>query len=107
MLFRSLTDPSGGTTFFIPSDLGAAFNGGTAKSGYNFTLAAHPDGNGAQVLAADICGAGVATETEFFATGLPVTPGTTGTRYFAGDQSGMIRQDSAALADMTAGQPLQ
>jgi prepilin-type N-terminal cleavage/methylation domain-containing protein len=97
------TDPSGGTVYFIPSDLYDAFNG-TPKSGYEYVLADGP--TPATVLAAD-CAGGAATSTQFFATGGPTTAGTTGTRFFGTDESGMIRQDIAALADMTAGLPLQ
>ena len=97
------TDPSGGTVYFIPSDLYDAFNG-TPKSGYQFVMADGPAG--AQVLAAD-CAGGAATSTQFFGNGDPSTAGTTGTRFFATDESGMIRQDISTLADMTAGNPLQ
>ena len=97
------TDPSGGTVFFIPSDLYDAFNG-TPKSGYGFVLADGPAAS--QVLAAD-CAGGAATSTQFFANGDPTTAGTTGTRFFATDESGMIRQDILTLATMAAGNPLQ
>ena len=41
-------------------------------------------------------------------TGEPETPGTNGTRYFAVDHTGMIRQKAdAVFADMTEGVPLQ
>jgi prepilin-type N-terminal cleavage/methylation domain-containing protein len=97
------TDPSGGTVYFIPSDLWDGFNG-TPKSGYEYVLADGPSAS--QVLATD-CAGGAPTSTQFFATGGPSTAGVSGTRYFATDESAMIRQDIGALADMTAGQPLQ
>ena len=99
------TEPVAGSPAFIPSDLVDAF-AGTPKSGYDFALADHPDGTDV-VLAADICASGVETHTGFFATASPNVAGTTGVRYFATDHTGQIRQDVAALADMTAGTPLQ
>jgi type IV pilus assembly protein PilA len=103
--------PTAGGPAFIPSDLAAASTTGaaTAKSGYVFTIVQHPDGM-AQVVtvAASTCnGAGADAENEFFANGDPSAAGSTGTRFFAVDHTGQIRQDSAALADMTAGTPLQ
>jgi hypothetical protein len=59
------------------------------------------------VMAKDICASGVVTKTAFFTTGAPSAVGTTGSRYFATDQSGQIRQNNAAMKDMTEGQPLQ
>jgi len=98
------TPPTANTPAFIPADLAAAF-GGAPKSGYNFTNAA---GAGSQqVLADDICPANVATQTAFFTTAAPQTVGTSGTRFFATDQSGQIRQNVEALANMAAGTPLQ
>ena len=62
-----------------------------------------------QVLAAaSTCNTAVtASSTQFFASTEPGTPGTTGTRFFATDHSGMIRQDTKALALITDGIPLQ
>jgi hypothetical protein len=34
-------------------------------------------------------------------------PGNTGARFFAADESGQMRQDTAQLPDMTAGIPLK
>ena len=106
----ALTDlaapPTGTTTPFVATDLGAA--GVTPKAGYLFTITAHPDGDGVEVLASGAsCNGGGATETRFFAIATPQVFGSTGTRYFATDESGQIRQGFAALADMTDGQPLQ
>ena len=97
------TAPTTGSPAFIPSDLAAAF-GTVPKSGYLFVNAAN---GGAAVLTDDICPATNATSTAFFTTGNPQTVGTTGTRYFATDQSGQIRQNNAALTSMGGGQPLQ
>jgi prepilin-type N-terminal cleavage/methylation domain-containing protein len=103
--------PTAGGPSFIPADLAAASTTGAAtpKSGYVFTVLQHPDGL-AQVVtvAANTCNASTAdTEDEFFGQGDPSTAGSTGTRFFAVDHTGQIRQDSAQLADMTVGTPLQ
>jgi prepilin-type N-terminal cleavage/methylation domain-containing protein len=99
------TEPVVGSPAFIPPDVAAAFNG-TAKSGYDFALADHPDGTDA-VLPADICNGGVPTRTGFFATAEPSDPGFTGVRHFASDNSGVTRQDVVPLDDMTDGVPSQ
>ena len=63
------------------------------KSGYNLTLAAL---TGAAAGPAD-CNT-IATTTGFFATGVPVTLGTSGTRSFAVDTNMTIFQNSAGAA---------
>ena len=100
------TAPVAGSPAFISADLAAAFVAATPKSGYNFAIADHPDGT-QQVLADDICAAANATRTGFFATGAPAILGNTGSRFFATDNTGQIRQNNAAIANMAAGQPLQ
>jgi prepilin-type N-terminal cleavage/methylation domain-containing protein len=103
------TQPTAGGPTFIPQDLADADTGGldVPKSGYGFTVS---DNGSDTVLAdaADTCNAAAASHTEFFATAAPTTPGTTGTRYFGSDHSGMIRQDAAnPIAAITDGIPLQ
>ena len=99
------TPPVAGSPAFIPADLVDALDGTAPKSGYEFTLG---DGPAAEaVLAADICASGVATSTQFFLSAAPAVEGSTGTRYFGTDESGQIRQDTAAIAAITDGQPLQ
>jgi prepilin-type N-terminal cleavage/methylation domain-containing protein len=97
--------PATGGPAFIPADLAVAVPGGTPKSGFEFTIT----GSGAVVrLAAETCnGSGSDTMTEFFVQADPSAPGVTGTRYFASDQSGQMRQDVAQLAAITDGIPLQ
>lgn len=99
--------PTAGGPAFVPGDVeGAEGHGtGTPKSGYTFEV----DGTGSTVLAAaDTCnGSTGATTTAFNATAEPDDPGNTGTRYFYTDQSGQIRQDSAAITGITGGTPLQ
>ena len=97
--------PLSGGQPFLPSDLAAAFPGGTPKSGYEFTVM--PVLGSVVLPAADTCnGSANPTETEFFAIGDPIGP-SSGTRFFGTDQSGAIRQDSAQLADIGDGVPLQ
>jgi len=99
------TPPVVGAPAFIPTDLANAFVAATPKSGYSFANAAGPAG--VQVLAADICATAAATQTQFFLTSAPATLGTTGTRFFATDESGMICQDNAAIAAIAGCTPLQ
>ncbi len=99
--------PTAGGPTFISTDLGAATAAATAKSGYFFTLANGAAGV-AVLAAASTCNASAAaSSTQYFVNGDPATPGTSGTRYFATDHTGQIRQDSATLATMAAGIPLQ
>ncbi len=89
--------PTAGGPGFIAADLAASDV--TPKSGYLYTVA---DGGAAaaEVLAAgDSCNGLLATSTEFFANADPQTPGSTGTRHFATNHTGQIRQDGAAFAD--------
>ncbi len=99
-----ITAPVAGAPTFIPADLALAL-GATPKSGYNFVNGPGPAG--VQILAADICASGVPTSTQYFLTAAPSTLGTTGTRFFATDHSGSIRQDNAAIATIAGGVPLQ
>jgi prepilin-type N-terminal cleavage/methylation domain-containing protein len=103
------TQPIAGGPTFIPEDLQEAdtTDEDIPKSGYGFTVS---DNGSPTVLAnaADTCNAAAASHTQFFATAAPTTPGTTGTRYFGSDHSGMIRQDATnPIAAITDGIPLQ
>jgi hypothetical protein len=78
---------------------------GTPKSGYVFTITG---GGSSVMLAVNTCnGATDDSVTQFFAQGDPFDPGNTGARFFAADESGQMRQDTAQLADMLAGIPLK
>ena len=79
--------PAGSSQGFISPDL--ATNGIT-KSGYIITLG--PDGNGAVAIGpAAACNASANQPmSSYAATGDPLTPGSTGTRYFATDTRGTI-----------------
>ncbi len=97
--------PSGSPAPFIPYDLVQASPGGTPKSGYEFTITA----TGVDILpGADTCNEVADPSTsKFFVQGDPAAPGTTGNRFFATDETGLIRVDAAQLADMSSGRPLQ
>ena len=99
--------PTAGGPTFIPTDLGAATAAATAKSGYFFTIANGPAGVTVLAAASTCNASAAASSTQYFVNGDPATPGTTGTRFFATDMSGQIRQHTATLADMTVGIPLQ
>ena len=105
--------PSAGGPTFIPADLELASQSGMAmpKSGYTFLIEQHPSTMAEVVmLAGDTCNMSTTdTETEFWGFGDPDVPGSTGTRYFAVDHSGQLRQanDTYAGQDMTFGVPLQ
>jgi hypothetical protein len=96
--------PPGGNPF-LPPDLTAAVPGGIPKSGYQFTITG---GTGQAVMdAADTCnGSANDTETEFFAIGDPQSS-QTGTRFFATDHSGALRQGIVQLTSIDDGTPLQ
>ena len=99
--------PDAGGPAFIPVDLRDAKDPANLKSGYFFAIS---DPGGTTVLAKDeTCNtSGSDSSTQFFAATEPGDPGSTGTRYFATDHSGMIRQASdLPLGDITEGIPLQ
>jgi len=101
--------PDAGGPSFIPTDLGTSVDATHLKSGYFFGIVDGPSGTDV-LLAADTCNtAGSPSSTQFFATTSPGTAGTTGTRFFATDHSGMIRQDTATFVGgkITDGIPLQ
>jgi prepilin-type N-terminal cleavage/methylation domain-containing protein len=102
------TPPTAGGPAFIPTDLKDAKSSTELKSGYFFTIADGPSGTSV-LLAKDTCNTSTKdSSTQFFAKADPGTPGTTGTRYFATDHSGMIRQNAAAsMTKITDGIPLQ
>jgi len=99
--------PTAGGPAFIPTDLAGAINATSLKSGYFYAIANGPSGTSVLVAASTCNAASADSSTQFFATSEPGTPGTTGTRFFATDHSGMIRQGTAALTAITGGIPLQ
>lgn len=94
--------PASGGAPFISPDLGAADT--VDKSGYTVTLAAGSDGSAAT---ADACNAlGVAADliSSYVAYADPITPGSTGVRYFWTNTLGTLYFDAAAsLSAETAG----
>ena len=85
------TAPAGGGEGFISKDLGTV--AAPQKSGYNFTM-----GAGAGSAAGPVDCNATATITAYYATGIPQTFGTTGTRSFAVNAGNTIWQLSAAAA---------
>jgi len=81
---------AGANDGFISEDLAVA---APVKSGYAFTLAA---GAGAAAGIADCHG--VATQSTYLATGLPVTVNSTGVRGFATSEGNTIWQDTTGIA---------
>jgi prepilin-type N-terminal cleavage/methylation domain-containing protein len=103
------TVPIGGGPTFIPDDLQRADTGDEdePKSGYGFIIT-QPGTAEVVQAAANTCNAAADSHTEFFAAGAPTSHGSTGTRYFGTDHSGMIRQDpNAPIAVITDGTALQ
>ena len=85
------TPPAVGSEGFISKDLGSVV--APQKSGYNFTLAA-----GAGSAAGPNDCNGTATITAYYATGVPQTNGTTGTRSFAVNAGNTIWQLNGGAA---------
>jgi prepilin-type N-terminal cleavage/methylation domain-containing protein len=85
------TAPGGSGEGFIDASLGMSAT--PQKAGYNFTLVS---GAGAGAGSTD-CN-GTATVTGFYATAIPMTYGTTGTRSFAVNQSNTVWQITGPAA---------
>ena len=81
--------PTNGAPFISP-DLATADTG--SKSGYQIAVAKSGDGNDRVVLAAaSTCnGSSAASQAMYFVGADPLTPGQTGTRFFASDHRGTI-----------------
>ena len=90
--FIVLGTPIGGAgQAFISDDLGRSAT--PQKAGYNFTL-----GPGAGAGAGPTDCNGTATTTTFYATGIPITFGTSGTRSFATNQENTVWQITGPAA---------
>jgi prepilin-type N-terminal cleavage/methylation domain-containing protein len=89
------TPPNGSTSGFISPDLKEPVAaGGVVKSGYKVILAA--DGTaGTVAVPGATCNGTAGQMSSFAATADPMTPGSTGTRYFATDTRGTIFYDNA------------
>jgi prepilin-type N-terminal cleavage/methylation domain-containing protein len=94
------TAPTGSIPF-VPTDVGTG-----TKQGYNFTVA---QGGVVIAAAALTCNSVADSHSAFFAAGAPVTPGMTGTRYFATNETGQFKMSYAAIttANFGAAQNLQ
>ena len=65
------------------------------KAGYVLTIS---NAGSAQVMAQGAtCNSANNSYAAFFASAAPVTPGTTGVRYFATDQTGLIKQSKSSI----------
>lgn len=91
LTFPTLAVGPGGSRGFLSPDLTYALV--PQKSGYVYTLAAGAGG----VAGPPDCN-GAATNAAYYMTALPASVGTSGTRGFAGNQSGAIWQDVSGVA---------
>jgi prepilin-type N-terminal cleavage/methylation domain-containing protein len=99
--------PVAGGTAFLREDVSNAVDPDNAKSGYFFGVTEGP-GSVKVVDKARTCNEAAADpKTGFFATAAPAQPGTTGTRFFGVDETSLIKQGTAPLADPKAGAPVQ
>jgi prepilin-type N-terminal cleavage/methylation domain-containing protein len=78
--------PASGHGFLSP-DLAA---NGVRKTGYIFAVAKNADADTVDVLQPSCNAAAAPRATSFFANAVPISPGATGTRYFATDTPGTI-----------------
>jgi type IV pilus assembly protein PilA len=85
-----LTELRAAGNYLSPDMTGAAI---VAKSGYNVTMTA---GAGNQVLGTQTAGC-TASGTNYFATAVPLSVGSTGIRAFAIDEKGAIWQDTTGV----------
>jgi type IV pilus assembly protein PilA len=86
--------PPGGGAPFISPDLSAA--GAVVKSGYTVTMAAGTPAAAATLPACNLVAANVLNGS-YYATGVPVTVGSTGTRHFWTNTLGTIFFDAAPI----------
>jgi prepilin-type N-terminal cleavage/methylation domain-containing protein len=91
LTFPTLAVGPGGSQGFLSPDLTYAVV--PQKSGYVYTLAAGISG----IAGLPDCN-GAATTTAYYVTALPASVGTSGTRGFAGNNSGAIWQDVSGAA---------
>jgi type IV pilus assembly protein PilA len=88
------TAPSGSTQAFISPDIATSTTAATTvnKSGYTIGLG---NGGTAVVVGVTSCNGGLPVNAGYTAVADPVTPGSTGSRYFATDARGTIFFDNA------------
>jgi type IV pilus assembly protein PilA len=93
------TAPTTGGTPFISPDLG--ITGTVTKSGYTVVMVG-PAAMPAATLPSCNNAAAATLAAGFYATANPLTPGTTGSRYFWTNTLGTVYQDTAATIGSTA-----
>jgi prepilin-type N-terminal cleavage/methylation domain-containing protein len=76
-----------GSVGFVPADLGSG-----SKQGYTFAII--EDGDDVLAAASTCNAASAPSTTRYVAYGNPITPGSTGVRRFAVDETGLMRWDS-------------
>jgi type IV pilus assembly protein PilA len=91
------TPPAGTTEVFISPDMGTD---PTTKSGYTVALAAGPAPNPMPPT----CN-GINSAMTYWAGATPVSAGSTGVRFFGGNQNGTVFQSNAAIAPVQTGVP--
>jgi prepilin-type N-terminal cleavage/methylation domain-containing protein len=77
---------------FLSPDLAS---NGVMKSGYIFAVAKNASPDTTDVLLVSCNAAAAPRASSFFASAVPITPGKTGTRFFATDTPGTIYYDTA------------
>jgi prepilin-type N-terminal cleavage/methylation domain-containing protein len=92
----------GSTQGFISPDLATD---GVVKSGYTVTLATSTEG--AALTGVVDCRGTIIPQTDYYATALPITLGTTGGRSFGSTAAGAIRAATTATLAQGAGTPIQ
>jgi type IV pilus assembly protein PilA len=89
--------PAGSSQGFISPDLKS---NGVSKSGYYVTIAKDGSAGVANMSNVAVCNAATGIPaSSYFAKADPVTPGGTGTRFFATDTRGTIFYDAATIAN--------
>ena len=99
--------PVAGGSPFLREDVAEAVDPENAKSGYYFTIVEAPGSVKVTDKAKTCNQASADPKTGFFASGQPAQPGTTGTRFFGVDETSLIKQGTAPLADAKSGSRLQ
>ncbi len=94
------TPPVVGQDGFISADLATD---PSTKSGYNIVMTGGAAATSAPASCNGVAAGGVANT--YFVAGAPLTPGSSGTRFFGTNQGGTIYQSTAAIAAVQFGTP--
>lgn len=98
--------PTTGGVGFISPDLGAGTAAGVVKSGYTIDMGAGSDGVAGTVNSCSFAAGGPAAAalfSSYVATGDPVTPNASGTRFFFTNTLGTIYTHTATMTTFTLG----